>query len=91
MMVWTAPSWPSSESQERMAVVLAPADVEAFRALADGENLESAIVATVTDTNRLRMHWNGKIICDISRDFLNSNGMRRRQPASVFPLQSGPR
>ena len=51
-----------SESQERMAVVLAPEDVEEFRALASSENLESAIVATVTDTNRLRMHWNGNII-----------------------------
>ena len=72
-----------SESQERMAVVLAPEDVEAFRALASSENLESAIVATVTDTNRLRMHWNGNTICDISRDFLNSNGAPKTTRVSV--------
>ncbi len=72
-----------SESQERMAVVLAPEDVETFRALASGENLESAIVATVTDTNRLRMHWNGVTICDISRDFLNSNGAPKATKVAV--------
>ncbi len=63
-----------SESQERMAVVLAPEDVDAFRALADAENLESTLVAKVTEQPRLVMHWNGADIVDIARDFLNSNG-----------------
>ena len=63
-----------SESQERMAVVLAPEDVAAFRKLADMENLESTVVAHVTESPRLVMHWNGRIIVDVSREFLNSNG-----------------
>ena len=63
-----------SESQERMAVVLAPEDVDAFMALADSENLESTVVAAVTENPRLVMHWNGRTIVDVSRDFLNSNG-----------------
>jgi len=72
-----------SESQERMAVVLAPEDVEAFRALADGENLESTIVARVTEQPRLVMHWNGADIVNISRAFLNSNGAPKRTDAHV--------
>ena len=63
-----------SESQERMAVVLAPEDVDAFMTLADSENLESTVVATVTQSPRLVMHWNGRTIVDVSREFLNSNG-----------------
>ncbi|MBQ3100120.1 MAG: phosphoribosylformylglycinamidine synthase, partial [Clostridia bacterium] len=63
-----------SESQERMAVVVAPEDVKRFCELADSENLEATVVATVTDNERLIMHWNGKNIVDISREFLNSNG-----------------
>lgn len=49
-----------SESQERMAVVLDPKDVEAFLALAKGENLEAAVVARVTEEPRLVMRWRGK-------------------------------
>ncbi len=63
-----------SESQERMAVVVAPEDAPRFLALAEGENLNAVIVASVTESPRLVMHWNGEIICDISREFLNSNG-----------------
>ena len=63
-----------SESQERMAVVLAPEDVHAFMALSDGENLEATAVATVTENPRLVMRWNGRVIVDVARDFLNSNG-----------------
>ncbi len=63
-----------SESQERMAVVLAPEDVAAFRRLADMENLESTVVAHVTESPRLVMHWNGRTIVDVAREFLNSNG-----------------
>ena len=63
-----------SESQERMAVVIEPENVDAFLALASSENLRACPVATVTEEARLVMNWNGKAIVDISRDFLNSNG-----------------
>ena len=66
-----------SESQERMAVVIEPENVEKFLALADAENLEATVVATVTAEPRLVMYWNGKAICDISREFLNSNGAEK--------------
>ena len=66
-----------SESQERMAVVVEAKDVAAFMALADSENLEATVVARVTEEPRLRMHWNGKTIVDISREFLNSNGAEK--------------
>ena len=63
-----------SESQERMAVVVAPEDAEAFLKLADSENLQACAVAVVREEPRLVMNWNGKKIVDISREFLNSNG-----------------
>ncbi len=63
-----------SESQERMAVVIEKENVERFLELAATENLQACPVAKVTEEARLVMHWNGKVICDISRDFLNSNG-----------------
>ena len=63
-----------SESQERMAVVVAPEDTEAFLRLAEQENLQACPVATVSENPRLRMNWNGRTIVDISREFLNSNG-----------------
>ena len=66
-----------SESQERMAVVVAPADVEEFLKLADSENLQAVPVATVTEEPRLVMNWNGKAIVNISREFLNSNGAEK--------------
>ncbi len=64
-----------SESQERMAVVLAPDDVDRFVILAESENLETAVVAKVTDTGRLIMKWRGKDILNISREFLDTNGV----------------
>ena len=66
-----------SESQERMAVVVAPEDAPAFMALAEKENLEATVLAKVTDLPRLRMRWNGRTIVDISREFLNSNGAEK--------------
>lgn len=66
-----------SESQERMAVVVEPKDVARFLELANEENLEATVVAEVTEEPRLRMHWNGKCIVDISREFLNSNGAEK--------------
>ncbi len=66
-----------SESQERMAVVVAAADVERFRALADSENLEATVVARVTEHPYLVMNWNGKKIVNIARQFLDSNGAEK--------------
>ena len=66
-----------SESQERMAVVIHPSDKDKFLELAASENLEATVVATVTEEQRLKMEWNGKLICDISREFLNSNGAEK--------------
>ncbi len=63
-----------SESQERMAVVVAPEDAEAFRKAAERENLEAYPVAVVTEEPRMVMRWRGKVIADLSRDFLNTNG-----------------
>ncbi len=74
-----------AESQERMAVVLAPEDVEAFRKLADEENLESTPVAVVTESPRMVMEWNGRVIVDMSREFLNSNGAPKFADVTVEP------
>lgn len=63
-----------SESQERMAIVIAKEDVEKFIAEAKKENLEATVVAVVTEEPRLRMEWQGNTIVDLSREFLNSNG-----------------
>ena len=72
-----------SESQERMAVVVAAADTERFIRLAAAENLEATQVARVSETPRLRMHWRGSCIVDISRDFLDTNGVRQRAAVCV--------
>ena len=72
-----------SESQERMAVVVAPENVEKFMAFAAEENLESTRVALVTDDNRLTMNWRGKTIVSISRDFLNTNGAEKHADVKV--------
>ncbi len=81
-----------SESQERMAVVLAPEDVAAFHALAAAENLEASAIAVVTESPRLRMTWRGQCVCDISRSFLNSNGARKTSgvcvPGAPFPAMT---
>ncbi|MEG1879849.1 MAG: phosphoribosylformylglycinamidine synthase, partial [Oscillospiraceae bacterium] len=72
-----------SESQERMAVVVRSKDAEEFIAQADKENLEAVIVAVVTEEERLSMTWRGKTICDISREFLNTNGAEKNNDVSV--------
>ena len=71
-----------SESQERMAVVVAPEDVDRFLTLADSENLQAVPVAVVKAEPRLVMNWNGKAIVDISREFLNSNGAEKHITAA---------
>ena len=72
-----------SESQERMAVALAPEDVDKFIAIATEENLEATPVAKVTEEKRLNMVWNGKSIVNISREFLNSNGAEKHQNVHI--------
>jgi len=66
-----------SESQERMAVVVEKENVERFLALAAQENLEATVLAAVTESPRLVMHWNGNKIADISRAFLDTNGAEK--------------
>ncbi|MDR3304706.1 MAG: phosphoribosylformylglycinamidine synthase [Clostridiales Family XIII bacterium] len=72
-----------SESQERMAVVIAKENVERFSAYAVEENIEVAAVAKVTDTGRFRMYWREDLILDISRKFLDSNGAQQERKALV--------
>lgn len=72
-----------SESQERMAVVLDPKDLDEFLGYAAEENLEAVKVATVTEEPRLKMSWRGKTIVDLSRAFLNTNGAHQECAVSV--------
>ena len=77
-----------SESQERMAVVVEAKDTARFLELAATENLNAVPVAVVTESPRLVMNWNGKKICDISREFLNSNGAAKHMDAAAEKAQS---
>ncbi|MGN0470916.1 MAG: phosphoribosylformylglycinamidine synthase [Acutalibacteraceae bacterium] len=72
-----------SESQERMAVVLTPSDVDKFIAEAKKENLEATAVAVVTKNPRLTMKWRGDVIVDLSREFLNTNGVTQVADALI--------
>ncbi|MGI5963422.1 MAG: phosphoribosylformylglycinamidine synthase [Lawsonibacter sp.] len=72
-----------SESQERMAVVVAPEDAQAFIDAAAAENLEAYPVATVTKEPRMVMHWKGQKIADLSRAFLNTNGAVKHTTVEV--------
>lgn len=72
-----------SESQERMAVVISKKDVEKFQKLASSENIESTVVATVTKEPRMKMYWRGKLIVDLSREFLNTNGTVKKAEAKI--------
>ena len=76
-----------SESQERMAVVVEEDKAAQFIALAERENLEATVVATVTSSPRLVMRWNGKTIVNVSREFLNSNGAEKH--ITVAPAACG--
>ena len=67
-----------SESQERMAVVVSPSDVDIVLKLANLENLEATEVATVTAEQRLRMYWRGDVIVDLARSFIDSSGVQQR-------------
>ena len=72
-----------SESQERMAVVVDPKDVDAFLAYAAEENLEAVTVAEVTESPRLTMTWRGKTIVDLSRAFLDTNGVHQEADVTL--------
>ena len=72
-----------SESQERMAVVTAPEDVDAFIKKAEAENLEAYVVAGVTESPRMVMRFEGNVIADLSREFLSSNGAEKRSSAEI--------
>lgn len=72
-----------SESQERMAVVLDKNDVEKFISEAEKENLEATAVAVVTENPRLTMNWRGDKIVDLSREFLNTNGVTQVAKAYI--------
>ena len=72
-----------SESQERMAVVVDPKDVEQFLAYAEEENLEATQVAVVTESPRLVLVWRGKEIVNISRAFLDTNGAHQETDVEV--------
>ncbi|AKK02587.1 phosphoribosylformylglycinamidine synthase [Corynebacterium epidermidicanis] len=72
-----------SESQERMAIVVEAKDADKLIELANEENLGAVIIAEVTDSGRMRMHWRGTTIVDLSRDFLNTNGAKKHARAEV--------
>ncbi|MDR0819600.1 MAG: phosphoribosylformylglycinamidine synthase, partial [Oscillospiraceae bacterium] len=72
-----------SESQERMAVVVAKSDADAFCKLAESENLETALVAVVTVEPRMLMRFNGQEVVNLSREFLNSNGAEKHAFAFI--------
>jgi len=76
-----------SESQERMAVVVRPKDVDAFVAECHKENIDAVVVATVTEKPNLVMTWNGQTIVDIERRFLDTNGVRVVVDANVVDSQ----
>ena len=72
-----------SESQERMAVVVDPKDVDTFLGYAKEENLEAVTVATVTESPRLVLTWRGKTIVDLSRAFLDTNGAHQETDVTL--------
>ena len=78
-----------SESQERMAVVVAPEEADRFIAAAQAENLEAYPVAVVTESPRMVMTWKGQTIADLSRAFLDTNG-RTSTPLSPYPTAPPP-
>lgn len=72
-----------SESQERMAVVIASKNVKKFITLCANEDIEASVVATVTDNNRMTMYYDDEVVADLSRDFLNTNGVRQHTNALI--------
>ena len=79
-----------SESQERMAVVVAAEDADKFIAAAQAENLEAYRVATVTEEERMVMHWKGQTIANLSRAFLDTNGAVKHADVDVTEKDLSP-
>lgn len=75
-----------SESQERIAVVIERSDVDKFVEFCQNENINAVEVAKVTDSGRMQMYWNGNMIVDLSREFLDTNGCAKSQSAKVTHL-----
>ena len=76
-----------SESQERMAVVVHPADLDKFMAAAEKENLEATVVAEVTEEPSMKMVWNGNTIVDLPRSFIDTNGASQFTEVVVKPAE----
>lgn len=72
-----------SESQERMAIVIAEKDLEIFRNLCLDEDLDVAVIARVTDENRVQMVWKGSTIIDIDREFIETSGIRKKSRVHI--------
>lgn len=72
-----------SESQERMSVVVDKKDVDKFFDFCRLENIEATIIAYITDDNRLKIKWNGEYIVNLSRDFINTSGVRQKTNVKV--------
>lgn len=72
-----------SESQERMSVVVDKNDVDKFFDFCRLENIEATIIAYITDDNRLKIKWNGEYIVNLSRDFINTSGVRQKTNVKV--------
>lgn len=79
-----------SESQERMAIVIAEKDLESFRSLCMGEDLDLAVIAKVTDENRVQMVWKGNTIIDIDREFIETSGIRKKSKVHVVEPEGSP-
>ncbi len=80
-----------SESQERMAVVIEAKDSEKFMSLCKEENLEATRIAVVTDNGRLEIYWRGKKIVDLSREFIDTNGVRQSTKVNVHSIDKNSR
>lgn len=79
-----------SESQERMAVVIAEKDLESFRNLCMEEDLDLAVIAKVTDENRVQMVWKGSTIIDIDREFIETSGIRKKSRVHIVEPEGSP-
>ena len=77
-----------SESQERMAVVIDAADVEAFKALCAADNIEVTHVANVTDSGRMRMFYGDSKVCDLARTFIDSAGAKHFAKAAISSVEN---
>ena len=77
-----------SESQERMSVVIERKDMEQFMALCHEENVEVTYVADVTDTRRMRMYWEDRVVVDLSRDFIDSAGAKHYTKINIGAVEN---